>query len=133
MRLWDLQTSRQAVVFGAVVAAMTVAAPVKAQRWHSLDHSNRLDASIDLDSVQWEGKTVRYQLELKTLQAGSTFKRSRTTSAIDCEKNRRKGLAVERFGADGSSKKYALDYDWRTIIPGSLIEKVHDFLCPAGS
>ena len=110
-----------------VAVGLSIATPANAERWEKLDSTPYAQLSIDLDSLQWDGRTVKYRVEVKRLGQGVT-KRFVSTSLINCDRRERKWLETEEFLPDGSSRKQVIDEDWKPIGPPS-IEKTRHFLC----
>jgi hypothetical protein len=111
----------------AVAVALSIAAPANAERWQKLEPSPGGQMSIDLDSLHWEGRIVRYRVEVKRLVYDVT-ERFVSTSLINCDRRERKWLETEKFLPDGSSRKQVIDEDWKPIGT-SGVEKSRHFLC----
>ena len=111
----------------AATVALSIATPANAERWQKLEPTLYAQMSIDLDSLRWEGRTVRYRVEVKRL-ARDVTKRFVSISLINCDRRERKWLESEEFRPDGSSRKQVIDEDWRPIGT-SGVEKSRHFLC----
>lgn len=112
-----------------LVACVTFAVPANAGRWHNLEPANGVEGRIDLDSLQREGSNVTYRAEFTMLRPNSNTKRAISTAVIDCDKGQRKGLVVEQFLSDGTSRKGSIDTGWKAIRAGSITAKVRELVC----
>ena len=116
----------RSLMIGSMLAA-AVAAPANAERWKELPNYGRSTYRIDLDSVQWRGRIVRYRAEIVD-QSQVPPRRSTVTALIDCDAGKRKLLETEQYLPNGSVRRETLpDRPWQPAK--YLSELPHHFLC----
>jgi hypothetical protein len=110
------------------LAALFVADPVQAERWKEIATKPGTTYRIDLDSIQWQGRTVRYHVEIVAGPQGKNH--GVVTALIDCDSGKRKLLATGRYLPDGTLKEQTTpDYPWEPTTPWVLSEAARRFLC----
>lgn len=110
-----------------MLAAAAAAAPAHAERWQELPNYGRSTYRIDLDSVQWQGRIVRYRAEIVN-HARVPPHRGTVTALIDCDTGKRKFLESEQYLPDGSVRREtAPDRPWQPVQ--YLSELPRHFLC----
>src|SRR5262245_5021407 len=114
-------------VIGSILAAATAATPANAERWKELPAKQGVSYRIDLDSVQWQGRIVRYRADIAN-NLPSNRHHGTVTELIDCDTGKRKLLESERYLPDGSVRKTINPVpSWQPIM--FLSEVPHHFLC----
>jgi len=110
-----------------MLVAATVSAPAHAERWKELRAKPGVTYRIDLDSVQWQGRIVRYRADIVTEVQGHR-RHGTVTALIDCDAGKRKLLESEQYLPDGSARRETYpDRTWQPVI--FLSEAPHHFLC----
>jgi hypothetical protein len=110
-----------------MLAAALAAAPADAERWKELPNYGHYVYRIDLDSVQWQGRIVRYRAEIVN-QAQVPPRRGTVTALIDCDTGKRKLLETEQYLPDGTVKREtASDRPWHPVR--YLAELPQHYLC----
>ena len=118
---------RRSLVIGSMLAVATVGAPANAERWKELPNYGRSIYRIDLDSVAWQGRVVRYRAEIVD-QSRAPPPRYTVTALIDCDTGKRKLLETEQYLPDGSvSRETVPDRPWQPVQ--YLSELPRQFLC----
>lgn len=113
----------RSVLAGSLVAAV----PAQAERWKELPNYGRYNYRLDLDSVQWTGRIVRYRAEIVN-RSQVPARRGEVTALIDCDTGKRKLLASEQYLPDGSTRSDPLpDLGWQPVR--YLSELPEHFLC----
>ncbi len=117
----------RSLTIGSMLAAVAVAAPANAERWEELPNDGRVTYRIDLDSVQWQGRIVRYRAEIVN-QSRIPPRRGTVTALIDCDTGKRKLLESEQYLPDGSVRRETVpDLPWQPVK--YLSELPQQFLC----
>ena len=110
-----------------MLVAATVSAPAHAERWKELRAKPGVTYRIDLDSVQWQGRIVRYRADIVTQVQGHR-RHGTVTALIDCDAGKRKLLESVQYLPDGSVRRETYpDLTWQPVI--FLSEAPHHFLC----
>ena len=126
MQFWNRLT--RLTVTGSIAASALAATSADAERWRDLPFRKGATYRIDLDSLQWDGRIVKYRVEIIFPQNGLPH-RVFSTGLINCETGQRKSLELEYPLADGSTRKEPRVDRWRTIEPWWGAESSRRFLC----
>lgn len=121
--------SRNALGQTLAIALMlaAVAAPASAERWKELPNYGRSTYRIDLNSVHWQGRIVRYRAEIVDHSRVPPY-RGIVTSLIDCDTGKRKLLETEQYFVDGSVRRETVpDRPWQPVK--FMSELPQHFLC----
>jgi len=123
---------QRVLILGAAVATATPV-PAHAQRLQEVINTDRLEGSLDMDSLVWDGSKVTYKAYYKKPQPGSDQKRMViATSTIDCATHQRTFVRSDSYPAVGSvNSKLSLPPRWMAITPGSLTDKIQQIVCAA--
>jgi len=115
---------------GAVVG-IALSSPAHAQRLQEVIKTDRLEGSLDMASLVWDGSKVTYQAYYKKPQAGSDQKRTViATSTIDYATHQRTFVRSDSYPSVGSAApKLSLPPRWMAITPGSLTDKIQQIVC----
>jgi hypothetical protein len=115
-------------ITAAIVAGLS--GPSFAQRWQEVVNTDRLQGSLDLDSLIWDGPKVTYAAHFKVPPSSSQPGRTVIgTSIIDCTTHKRAFVGSERHLSDGSVEKGSVPRVWTTIQSGSLTDKIQQIVC----
>lgn len=118
----------RSLAVGSVLATLFVASPAQAERWKELPTKPGTTYRIDLDSLQWQGRTVRYHADI--VGGRQSQNHGVVTALIDCDSGKRKLLASGRYLPDGTLKEQANpEPTWEPIEPWVLSEAARRFLC----
>ena len=117
----------RSLTIGSMLAAAAAAAPANAERWQELPNYGRYTYRIDLDSVQWQGRIVRYRAEIVN-HSRVPPRRGTVTALIDCDTGKHKQLESEHYLPDGSVRRDTVpDRPWKPVQ--YLSELPRHFLC----
>ena len=118
---------RNALLRSLAIGLFAAAVPAHAERWKELPNYGRYTYRLDLDSVQWTGRIVRYRAEMVN-RSQVPARRGRVTALINCDTGQRKLLASEHVLPDGSATSDPLpDLAWKPV--SYLSELPQHFLC----
>ena len=121
------QTALRRTLMIVTMLAVAIPAPANAERWKELPNYGRSTYRIDLDSVVWKGRIVRYRAEIVD-QSRVPPHVGTATALIDCDTGKRKLLETALYLADGSVKREtAPDLPWQPVQ--YLSELPWHFLC----
>lgn len=126
----SLVFAQRVLIIGAAVST-AMPGRAHAQRLQEVIKTDRLEGSLDMDSLVWDGSKVTYQAYYKKPQAGSDQKRTViATSTIDCATHQRTFVRSDSYPLTGSATtKLSLPPRWMAITQGSLTDQIQQIVC----
>ena len=112
-----------------VALGLVLAVPAAARDWHSVSRANYGEFSVDAKGANWVGRVVTYQTLYQIAHPRARLDHSISTSKIDCQTRRRKGVYATEYFRDGKKHKGSIDGGWRPIYPGSASDQIRSLLC----
>ena len=123
--------SRHRRLRGMIAASLAglAAAPLSAREWRSVSKANYGEFSVDLKGATWAKRVVTYQTMYQIAHPRARLDHTISTSKIDCQTLRRKGVYATEYYRDGKKHGGSIDAGWRPIYPGSASDRIRQMLC----